>query len=111
MWEVEFIKGDWRVHKSALDYWRPDNQDVNHSTLHYPTSSVSNILGWAGGYADAGYLGFIKDRFWRNADYLRLKEVYAGYTFNSAYLKRVLGISNLNVYVTGNNLWTINQIN
>jgi hypothetical protein len=110
MWEVDFIKGERRVHESALNYWRPDNQDVNHSTLHYPSTSVSNILGWAGGYADAGYLGFIEDRFWRNADYIRLKEVYAGYTFGSDYLKRVLGISDLNVYVTGNNLWTLTKL-
>ena len=48
-------------------------------------------------------------RLWRNADYLRLKNVYAGYTFNSEFLKRG-GISNLNVFFTGTNLLTFTKL-
>ena len=108
--EVEFLKGNWSVHSSQLDYWRPDNQDVNHPTLRYTSTTVIETLGWAGGYNDPGYLGFIKDRFWRNADYLRLKEIYAGYTFKAASLNRLLGISDLNIYLTGDNLWTYTKL-
>lgn len=108
--EVEFLKGNWSVHKSQLDFWRPDNQAVNHPTLRYTSTTVIETLGWAGGYNDPGYLGFIKDRFWRKADYLRLKELNASYTFNPGFLNRAMGISDLNVYVAGTNLWTITNL-
>jgi TonB-linked SusC/RagA family outer membrane protein len=109
-WEVEFIKGDWRVHGSQLDYWRPDNPNANHSTLHYSGSSSADILVWGGGEADRGYQTIIENRFFRKADYLRLKDVYLGYTFNTASLSKVIGISNLLVYATGSNLFTITPL-
>jgi TonB-linked SusC/RagA family outer membrane protein len=109
-YEVEFIKGNWRVHSSQLDYWTPNNQDVNHSTLHYSGSSSADILFWGGGEADRGYQIAIENRFWRNADYLRLKEVYFGYNMTSKALSRLAGVSNLTMYLTGNNLWTMTNL-
>jgi TonB-linked SusC/RagA family outer membrane protein len=109
-YEVEFIKGDWRVHSSQLDYWTPNNPDANHSALHYSGSSSADILFWGGGEADRGYQTMIENRFFRNADYLRLKELYAGYTFNPGFLQRSLGISSLLVYATGNNLATFTKL-
>lgn len=109
-YEVEFIKGDWRVHSSQLDYWRPDNPNAGHSALHYSGSSSSDILFWGGGEADRGYQVMIKDRFFRNADYVRLKEVYAGYTLNPTFLNRLAGVSSVLVYATGNNLWTFTKL-
>jgi len=109
-YEVEFIKGDWRVHSSQLDYWAPNNPDANHSTLHYSGSSSADILFWGGGEADRGYQIAIQDRFWRKADYLRLKEVYLGYSMSSKLLSRLAGVSNLTVYGSGNNLWTLTNL-
>lgn len=109
-WEVEFIKGDIRVHSSQLDYWRPDNQNVNHSTLHYAGTSSSDILVWGGGEADRGYQTIIEDRFFRRADYIRLKDLYLGYTFKSNALNKFAGISSLSVYATGSNLFTITPL-
>ena len=109
-WEVEFIKGDWRVHKSALDYWTPTNQDAMHATMHYSGSSSQDNLVWGGGEADRGYQTIIKDRYFRNASYLRLKDVYLGYTFNTASLAKSIGISSLRVYVSGSNLFTITPL-
>lgn len=109
-YEVEFIKGDWRVHHSQLDFWRPDNPNANHSTLHYSGSSSSDILFWGGGEADRGYQIMIEDRFFRNADYLRLKDVYIGYTLSPRLLNRLAGVSNMLVYATGNNLWTLTNL-
>lgn len=109
-YEVEFIKGDWRVHKSQLDYWAPNNPTSNHSTLHYSGSSSADILFWGGGEADRGYQVMIEDRFFRNADYVRLKEVYAGYTFSPESLKQLAGISSFLVYISGNNLWTFTKL-
>ena len=109
-YEVEFIKGDWRVHSSQLDYWRPDNPNAGHAALHYSGSSSADILFWGGGEADRGYQTMIKDRFFRNADYMRLKEVYLGYTANSKILNRLAGVSSVLIYATGNNLWTFTKL-
>ena len=105
-YEVEFIKGDWRVHSSQLDYWTPQNPNANHATLHYSSGGSTDNLFWGGGEADRGFDIMVENRFWRNADYLRLREVYAAYTFNSKMLSRTLGTSNLTFFVTANNLWT-----
>jgi len=110
LYEVEFIKGDWRVHKSQLDYWTPVNQDANHSTLHYAGSSSSPILFWGGGEADRGYQIMIENRFFRKANYLRLKDVYLSYTIKPGTLTNSLGISNFVVYMTGNNLFTLTKL-
>jgi TonB-linked SusC/RagA family outer membrane protein len=110
LYEVEFIKGDWRVHHSQLDYWTPTNQDANHSTLHYAGSSSSPILFWGGGEADRGYQIMIEDRFFRNASYLRLKDVYISYTFSPGSLKNVMGISNFALYLAGSNLFTVTPL-
>ena len=110
LYEVEFIKGDWRVHQSQLDYWTPSNQDATHSTLHYAGSSSSPILFWGGGEADRGYQIMIEDRFFRNASYIRLKDVYMSYTFKAGALKNVIGISNFAVYLAGSNLFTITSL-
>jgi len=109
-YEVEFIKGDWRVHSSQLDYWRPDNQDVNHATLHYSGGNSGDNLFWGGGEADRGYEIAVENKFWRKADYLRLKEVYLGYQFKSQVLNNLVGIDNLQVFSTGNNLWTLTNL-
>lgn len=107
--ENEFLFQDWLLHASQLDYWSPTNLDANHSALHF-SGAAPSILAWGGGGAQEGYYIMIKDRIWRNADYLRLKQVSAGYTFNSGFLKRNVGISNLRVYITGNNLLTFTKL-
>ncbi len=108
--EVEFIKGDFRVHKSQLNYWRPDNQTATHSTLHYAGTSSADILVWGGGEADRGYQTIIENRFFRRADYIRLKDIYLGYTFKTNRLNKFAGITDLSVYATGNNLFTITPL-
>jgi TonB-linked SusC/RagA family outer membrane protein len=108
--EVEFIKGDWRVHKSALDYWTPLNQDANHETMHFSGTSSQDNLVWGGGEADRGYQTIIKDRFFRNASYLRLKDVYLGYNIKPGFLNKTLGVTNLLVYLSGSNIFTITPL-
>jgi TonB-linked outer membrane protein, SusC/RagA family/TonB-dependent outer membrane receptor, SusC/RagA subfamily, signature region len=108
--EVEFIKGDWRVHKSALDYWTPTNQDATHATIHFSGTSSQDNLVWGGGEADRGYQTIIKDRFFRNCSYLRLKDLYIGYNIKSAAMNKSVGIANVLVYVTGSNIFTITPL-
>ncbi len=103
--EHEFTKGDYRVHQSQVDYWAPDNPTANHATLHYATLSIDNVA-WGGGSGDQGYKLGIPGRTWRDASYVRLKEVYAGYNFKSHFFENLVGISNFQVYFTGNNLFT-----
>jgi TonB-linked SusC/RagA family outer membrane protein len=110
LYEIEFYKGDWRVHASQLDYWRPDNPNANHANLHYAGSANTDILFWGGGEADRGYQLMIENRFFRNASYLRLKDVYLGYTFKLGSLKQAVGISNLAVFYTMSNLFTITPL-
>ncbi|MFT3752616.1 MAG: TonB-dependent receptor [Paludibacter sp.] len=109
--ETEFLKGNLRVHTAQLDYWTPTNQAANHATLNFEYNNDPKFL-WAGGAADAadGYGGMLVGRTWRNADYLRLKEVYMGYNFKNKMLRHVFGIDNVNVYATGNNLFTFTSL-
>jgi len=100
--EVEFYYLNPRVHESAVNYWRPDNQNATHATLHYSGSDTGDaIYSWG---------GVFQDLFWRNASYLRLKEVYAGYNIKSNFLNRSIGISSMIVYANATNLLTFTKL-
>jgi TonB-linked SusC/RagA family outer membrane protein len=100
---VEFYKGSARVHSEQLDYWRPDNQDVNHSTLHFTSSDGGDAIhSWGSNVFDG--------IFWRDASYLRLKEIYAGYNINSGFLKQIAGITNVLVYINATNAITFTKL-
>jgi len=101
--EVEFYKGSPRVHDAILDYWRPDNQDATHSTLHYNAADAGDAIHAWGSTS-------WEDHFWREASYLRLKEVYAGYNINSTRLKQAVGIGNLLIYINATNLLTFTRL-
>ncbi|MDR2473343.1 MAG: TonB-dependent receptor [Tannerella sp.] len=107
--EAEFTKGNWSVHASQLDYWTPTNPDAGHSTLHYPGTGYIRNLAWLPATEAIGYTTYIEGRFWRKADYLKLKEVYLGYTLEPRMTKRY-GISFVNIFVTGNNLLTFTNL-
>lgn len=109
-YETEFLQGNWRVHKSQLDYWTPTNPDATHATINWSGNGADPMLAWGGTAQLQGYATFIEDRYWRNADYLRLKEVYMGYTFDSRWLEQMMGVSNIHLYVTGNNLLTLTSL-
>lgn len=105
-WEVEFNKGDYRVNTSQLDYWRPDNQDANHATLVYGGASGHPMYMWAGGDPTKSYTMMLEGRTWRKSDYVNLREIYLGYTIKSKAFLKATGLRSLNVYATGNNIWT-----
>jgi TonB-linked SusC/RagA family outer membrane protein len=109
--ESEFLMGNYSVHSAQLNYWTPDNPDADHSTLHY-YSGGGGIpqYAWSGGAALEGYNLRTPGHFWRNADYLRLKDLFLGYTFNSLFLKRTIGLSSLQVFTTANNLLTFTKL-
>lgn len=107
--EAEFTKGNYDVHASQLDYWTPINPNANHSTLHYPGTGYIRNLAWLPAVEATGYSTFIEGRLWRKADYLKLKEVYLGYTTSPDWAKSA-GISNIIIYLTGNNLLTFTNL-
>lgn len=109
-WEIEFNKGDYKVNKSQMDYWRPDNLDAAHATLVYGGPSGHPMYMWAGGNPDNGYAMMLEGRTWRKADYLNLREVYLGYTIKSKKFYKNSGLRSLNFSITGNNLWTLTNL-
>lgn len=111
VWDNEFYMGDMRIHASSADFWRPDNQNADHATLHYNGTAMSSPnLGWGGGEANRGYDMQLVDHFWRRANYIRLKDVYLGYNMKPNFMKRMFGVESVVVYGTGNNLLTLTEL-
>jgi TonB-linked SusC/RagA family outer membrane protein len=107
----EFVMGNYSMHIAQLDYWTPTNTDATHAALHYFSGGANNpLLSWGGGSTMDGYDIRIPDHSWRNADYIRLKDVYLGYTFDAGIVKKYMGISKMQVYATGNNLLTFTKL-
>ena len=108
-WEVEFSKGDLRVNRTQLDYWRPDNTDANHSSLTFGGAAGHPMYTWAGGDPVSGYQMRLRDRTWRKADYVNLKEMYLGYTFSKKMLGKS-GFDAVGLFATANNLFTLTNL-
>ncbi|MDR0756746.1 MAG: TonB-dependent receptor, partial [Tannerella sp.] len=72
------------------DYWTPENPDARYRQIGYDPPSLG---GW-------GYSPYIQRSF------IRLQNLTLSYRAPSAFLKKA-GISNLKVYVTGTNLFTL----
>ncbi|MBU3011288.1 TonB-dependent receptor [Polaribacter vadi] len=76
---------------SQLDYWTPTNTDAAYPAVHVLntnnlTNSTARIV---------------------NLDYIKLRSLQLGYNFDVSNVKN---ISKLNVYVSGNNIFTISNI-
>lgn len=77
--------------KHHLDYWTPDNPDAEYPRI------VSNPTGY-------NYWG--SSHWVRDASYLRLKTLTIGYQFSLPEI----GLQNVNVYGTGQNLLTFSKL-
>ncbi len=86
--------GNFRSSTDLLNAWTPSNTATNIPSL---TASNLTVIG-------AG----ASDRFIQNADYLRLRFVSFGYSFNKETLKR-FKLSNLKIFVNGENLLTFSK--
>ncbi|NQX37830.1 TonB-dependent receptor [Pedobacter steynii] len=89
------------VFKQHLDYWTPQNTDA-----YYPNPYA----------APAGSIGTftnktqqVSDRYMQNAAYLRLKNATISYSLPEQWIKKVK-LSKVNVFVTGENLFTITKL-
>lgn len=84
---------EWRTpSKINADYWREDNRDA-----FFPRARFNN----------AG-VGESQTYFMQDASYIRLKSLVIGYTVPKSVLDKI-GIEKLRVYVSGENLFTINH--
>lgn len=112
MYEWEFYKGNYRTHLSSTDFWSPSHTNGTHAAVHYSASSFTN-MSWSGYNESAttgGYNAKLMGHSWRNADYLRLKELSIGYTWNTSKVKKMLGIQAIKLYAQGNNLLTFSDL-
>lgn len=90
---TEFNGGDYKVQSSMLDYWTPTNQNASHGAM-----MAGNLRGTVEGIG------------WQRADFLKLRDVYIGYKFNTKKVKKYIGLDNLTIYATGNNLFTFTDL-
>jgi TonB-linked SusC/RagA family outer membrane protein len=89
---TDFIPSLLDIHK---DYWRPDNQNA----------TFPRLLATGGSYTNNNRLS----SWWiRSAAYFRLKNVNLGYTLPANILTK-MRITNLRVFVSGQNLFTISK--
>jgi len=92
----------WPLHRLTnqafeyqLDVWSPTNRDARYPSFRYDGNRLNNTI------AD----GHINSNSIYDATYIRLKTVNLNYNVPAKITKQ-LGMSNLNVYLRGNNLWT-----
>jgi len=103
-YEVDFVKSEVRMSRSMADYWSPENPGANHATLVYNGSAGHPMYSWAGINAGQTVEMGLVGRTWRQVDYLNLRDVYLGYTFDRKKIKSKIGVNYLTLYMNGNNL-------
>lgn len=75
---------------STLNSWTPQNKntDIPRAVLNDPNGNTKE-----------------SDRFLENGDFIRLRNIQLGYSFQPSILKKV-NIDNLRIYASGENIWT-----
>jgi hypothetical protein len=58
-----------------------------------------------------GWFGNVGELFLEDATWTRFREINIGYNFNSALLKKKLGINSVGVELSGRNLFLISNVN
>jgi hypothetical protein len=81
-------------------HWTPENSSVEYARINEREDQY---------WARDDNASQSSTYFLRNTDYLRLKNLEIGYTFNFQGLRNA-GIQNLRIYVNGTNLLTIDKI-
>lgn len=112
MYEWEYYKGNYRLHTSSKDFWSPSHTSGTHATVHYSASSFAN-LAWSGyneSSTTGGYNAKLLGHSWRNADFLRLKELSIAYVWNTPKIQKLMGIEAIRAYLTANNLLTFTKL-
>lgn len=87
------------IYKHQLDYWTPE-----HTNSYYPRLYET-------GTRDSHYSANIRTqtKYLTNGAYLRVKNLTLSYTFPNKLIQRI-GLKNLRVYATGENLFTFDHM-
>jgi hypothetical protein len=80
-------------HQDRINRWTPENQNTNE-----PRMTVNDPNG----------NGKFSDRYISDGSYIRLRNITLGYTLPTTLLSKAR-ISNLRVFVSGDNIWTSTQ--
>lgn len=89
------------VFKQHLDYWTPENPNA-----YYPAPYTAPA-GAQGAFNNKNQQ--VSDRYLQKASYLRLKNMTIGYSLPANLIRRVK-LSKVNVFVSGENLFTITKL-
>ncbi|WP_148477614.1 SusC/RagA family TonB-linked outer membrane protein [Parabacteroides johnsonii] len=90
---IPFFNGG-TVHEQHKDRWTIENQNIHAAFPRYTIGEANNSQN---------------SSFWlKNAAYLRLKNIQLGYTFHPSWINK-MGLKHLRVYVSGENLLTIDR--
>ncbi|NKI27526.1 TonB-dependent receptor [Arenibacter sp. 6A1] len=84
------------VTKASLDYWTPENTDAYFPKPYFNAEHLKNTQ--------------TQTKFLQDASYLRLKNVQLSYSLPKEVLGKI-GMSRLQFYITGENLWTKTKLN
>ncbi|MDD4970500.1 MAG: TonB-dependent receptor [Paludibacter sp.] len=97
-----YLIGPFFKNYSSAFQWQYDGQwtpekAANGSKISYPRASMNNTANQNSVFSD----------FWlKSNDFLRLKNIEVGYTFNQLSFMKSIGISKIRIYSNANNLWT-----
>lgn len=75
---------------SGMDYWTPEN----------PSNEMTSLT----------YSPFEKHTWYKKVNYVQVKNISLGYTFQQAFLKKYLGVSALNANLSVNNLCSFSNV-
>lgn len=90
---MPFANGS-NLFRHQLDSWTPDNPNAEYPILVPEANAASNFAR--------------SDKWVRDAKYARLKNVVIGYNISKKYVEK-LKLSNLRVYASGQNLFTLSD--
>lgn len=83
-WDMKFN------YLSGMDYWTPDN----------PSNEMTSLT----------YSPFEKHTWYQKVNYVQVKNISLGYTFQQNFLKKYLGVSALNANISVNNLCSFSNV-
>lgn len=99
------VRQPFRNDASAFTYhlgrWTPETSQSASYPRVTEKSGHNNYVG----------LGNVSSSYWlKDASYLRLKNIEVSYSFKSLKLQKTLGVNNIRIYASGNNLFTWSKL-
>lgn len=89
------------IYAHQLDYWTPDNQDAFYPRIYGDPEGNTNSNYGRSRYTQTKYLS--------DGRYLKIQNITLGYTLPKNLVNRI-GVSNLRVFVAGDNLYTFDNL-